>query len=158
MRFISYAVLYISSFLYLSQAPSLHSAEMHSVRIFLYSLIFLLGVFGNLLIILVLVMNKRMRTVTNSFLLSLAVSDLTMAIFCMPFTLIPNLLEDFIFGAAMCKIVTYFMGEFSTLFAPSHRRTDILGDQMIHIIKTEPQTLLCQKTPRTRPILNYIIN
>ncbi|XP_023683556.2 cholecystokinin receptor-like [Paramormyrops kingsleyae] len=84
--------------------------EMDSVRILLYTLIFLLGVFGNLLIIMVLIMNKHMRTVTNSFLLSLAVSDLMMAIFCMPFTLIPNLLEDFIFGAAMCKIVAYLMG------------------------------------------------
>nr|XP_023667240.1 cholecystokinin receptor-like isoform X1 [Paramormyrops kingsleyae] len=92
------------------KTPLPRNKEMHSVRIFLYSLIFLLGVFGNLLIIMVLLVNKRMRTVTNSFLLSLAVSDLTMAIFCMPFTLIPNLLEDFIFGAAMCKIVTYFMG------------------------------------------------
>ncbi|XP_061897222.1 cholecystokinin receptor-like isoform X1 [Entelurus aequoreus] len=84
--------------------------EMESVRILLYTLIFIISVFGNLLIITVLVVNKRMRTVTNSFLLSLALSDLMMAIFCMPFTLIPNILEDFIFGAAMCKIVTYFMG------------------------------------------------
>uniref|UniRef100_A0A8C7DBG6 Gastrin/cholecystokinin type B receptor n=1 Tax=Oncorhynchus kisutch TaxID=8019 RepID=A0A8C7DBG6_ONCKI len=84
--------------------------KMDSVRILLYSLIFLLSVFGNLLIIVVLTVNKRMRTVTNSFLLSLAVSDLMMAVFCMPFTLIPNMLEDFIFGAAMCKTVTYFMG------------------------------------------------
>lgn len=86
-------------------------SEMDSFRILLYTLIFLLSVFGNLLIIIVLVMNKRMRTVTNSFLLSLAVSDLMMAIFCMPFTLIPNILEDFIFGAAMCKIISYFMGK-----------------------------------------------
>uniref|UniRef100_A0A3B4WKD0 Gastrin/cholecystokinin type B receptor n=1 Tax=Seriola lalandi dorsalis TaxID=1841481 RepID=A0A3B4WKD0_SERLL len=83
---------------------------MDSLRILLYSLIFLISVFGNLLIIVVLMLNKRMRTVTNSFLLSLAVSDLMMAIFCMPFTLIPNILEDFIFGASMCKTVTYFMG------------------------------------------------
>lgn len=80
------------------------------MRILLYTLIFLLSVLGNLLIIAVLTLNKRMRTVTNSFLLSLAVSDLMLAVFCMPFTLIPNLLQDFIFGAAMCKIVTYFMG------------------------------------------------
>lgn len=84
---------------------------MESVRILLYSLIFLVSVFGNLLIIVVLMVNKRMRTVTNSFLLSLAVSDLMMAIFCMPFTLIPTLLKDFIFGAAMCKIVSYLMGK-----------------------------------------------
>ncbi|XP_032412799.1 cholecystokinin receptor-like [Xiphophorus hellerii] len=90
--------------------PATRAREMDSFRILLYSLIFLLSVFGNLLIIVVLMLNKRMRTVTNSFLLSLAVSDLMMAIFCMPFTLIPNILEDFIFGATMCKIVTYLMG------------------------------------------------
>uniref|UniRef100_A0A1A7X8A8 Gastrin/cholecystokinin type B receptor n=1 Tax=Iconisemion striatum TaxID=60296 RepID=A0A1A7X8A8_9TELE len=82
----------------------------HTLRIMLYSLIFFLSVFGNLLIIVVLTVNKRMRTVTNTFLLSLAVSDLMMAIFCMPFTLIPNILKDFIFGASMCKIVSYLMG------------------------------------------------
>lgn len=84
--------------------------EMDSLRILLYCLIFLLSVFGNLLIIVVLMVNKRMRTVTNSFLLSLAISDLMMAVVCMPFTLIPNLMGDFIFGAAMCKIVAYLMG------------------------------------------------
>ncbi|XP_056287735.1 LOW QUALITY PROTEIN: cholecystokinin receptor-like [Pseudoliparis swirei] len=92
------------------RGPGRRVKEMDSFRILLYCLIFLLSVFGNLLIVVVLVMNKRMRTVTNCFLLSLAVSDLMMAIFCMPFTLIPNILEDFIFGAAMCKAISYFMG------------------------------------------------
>ncbi|KAM9347322.1 cholecystokinin receptor [Symphorus nematophorus] len=82
----------------------------HTLRILLYTLIFFLSVIGNLLIIVVLTVNKRMRTVTNSFLLSLAFSDLMMAVFCMPFTLIPSILKDFIFGAAMCKIVSYLMG------------------------------------------------
>uniref|UniRef100_A0A4W5QZ84 Gastrin/cholecystokinin type B receptor n=1 Tax=Hucho hucho TaxID=62062 RepID=A0A4W5QZ84_9TELE len=68
--------------------------EVDSLRILLYSVIFLLSVLGNLLIIVVLAVNN----------------DLMMAIFCMPFTLIPNLLEDFIFGPAMCKIVAYLMG------------------------------------------------
>ncbi|XP_030642829.1 cholecystokinin receptor [Chanos chanos] len=91
-------------------AQPARAKEIDFLRILLYSLIFLLSVFGNLLIIVVLAVNKRMRTVTNSFLLSLAVSDLMMAVFCMPFTLIPNLQEDFTFGAAMCKIVAYLMG------------------------------------------------
>uniref|UniRef100_A0A3Q3E7N3 Gastrin/cholecystokinin type B receptor n=1 Tax=Labrus bergylta TaxID=56723 RepID=A0A3Q3E7N3_9LABR len=38
------------------------------------------------------------------------IHDLMMAVFCMPFTLIPSILKDFIFGATMCKIVSYFMG------------------------------------------------
>ncbi|XP_056156553.1 cholecystokinin receptor type A [Lampris incognitus] len=81
-----------------------------SVRIFLYSLIFLLSLLGNSLIIVVLVRNRRMRTVTNLFLLSLAVSDLMVSLVCIPFTLIPNLMRDFIFGTCMCKLVMYFMG------------------------------------------------
>uniref|UniRef100_A0A8C5S8A3 Gastrin/cholecystokinin type B receptor n=1 Tax=Laticauda laticaudata TaxID=8630 RepID=A0A8C5S8A3_LATLA len=81
-----------------------------TVRIFLYSLIFLLSVAGNTLVITVLIRNKRIRTVTNLFLLSLAISDLMLCFFCMPFTLIPNLLQDFIFGSPLCKITSYFMG------------------------------------------------
>lgn len=82
-----------------------------TVRIVLHSLIFLLSVLGNGLIIAVLVRNRRMRTVTNLFLLSLSVSDLMVSLVCIPFTLIPNLMRDFVFGTGMCKLVMYFMGE-----------------------------------------------
>ncbi|KAJ0055508.1 hypothetical protein NL108_003913, partial [Boleophthalmus pectinirostris] len=82
-----------------------------TVRIVLYSLIFLLSVVGNSMIIAVLVRNRRMRTVTNLFLLSLAVSDLMVSLVCIPFTLIPNLMRDFIFGTGICKLVMYFMGQ-----------------------------------------------
>ncbi|XP_041130329.1 cholecystokinin receptor type A [Polyodon spathula] len=91
--------------------PALPPKDMNqTVRIFLYCLIFLLSVLGNALIIAVLVRNKQMRTMTNLFLLSLAVSDLMLCLFCVPFTLIPNLMKDFIFGSGVCKIATYFMG------------------------------------------------
>ncbi|XP_074517990.1 cholecystokinin receptor type A [Halichoeres trimaculatus] len=81
-----------------------------TVRIVLYSFIFLLSVLGNSLIIAVLVRNRRMRTVTNLFLLSLSVSDLMVALVCIPFTLIPNLMKNFIFGTVICKLVMYLMG------------------------------------------------
>ena len=87
-------------------------SDLHQIiRILLYCLIFLLSILGNILVITVLIRNKQMRTVTNTFLLSLAVSDLMLCLFCMPFTLIPNLLKDFIFGSAVCKTATYFMGK-----------------------------------------------
>jgi cholecystokinin-like receptor len=77
----------------------------------LYSVIFLLAVIGNSLVILTLVQSKRMRTITNLFLLNLAISDLFLGVFCMPFTLVGMLLRDFIFGELMCKLLPYLQGE-----------------------------------------------
>lgn len=78
----------------------------------LYSVIFLLAVIGNSLVILTLVQNKRMRTITNLFLLNLAASDLFLGVFCMPFTLVGMLLRDFIFGEFMCKMLPYLQGSY----------------------------------------------
>ncbi|XP_022243868.1 cholecystokinin receptor-like [Limulus polyphemus] len=48
-----------------------------------------------------------MRTVTNTFLLNLAISDLLLGVFCMPFTLVGSLLRNFIFGDLMCRLIPY---------------------------------------------------
>ncbi|XP_036363188.1 cholecystokinin receptor type A-like isoform X1 [Octopus sinensis] len=77
------------------------------LRITFHALIFILAVTGNSLVITVLAKNKRMRTVTNVFLLNLAISDLLLAVFCIPFTLIPVILRNFIFGPVMCVLVRY---------------------------------------------------
>jgi len=79
-------------------------------RVLLYAIIFVLAVAGNALVIATLAHDRRMRTVTNLFLLNLAVSDLLLAVLCMPFTLIPTLLKNFIFGKAMCILIRYMQG------------------------------------------------
>ncbi|KAH3839364.1 cholecystokinin receptor type A-like [Dreissena polymorpha] len=76
----------------------------------LYALIFIFAVAGNMLMIIILIQNKMMRTVTNVFLLNLAVSDLLLAIFCMPFTIIPIMLRNFVFGEVMCISIRYLQG------------------------------------------------
>ena len=79
-----------------------------------YSLIFILSVVGNLLVIITLIQNKRMRTVTNVFLLNLSISDLLLAVFCMPFTIVPIMLKNFIFGATMCILIRYMQSKYLT--------------------------------------------
>ncbi|KXJ84287.1 hypothetical protein RP20_CCG013608 [Aedes albopictus] len=84
------------------------STFQNNLIIPLYAVIFLLSVVGNLLVILTLAQNKRMRTVTNVYLLNLAISDLLLGVFCMPFTLVGQVLRKFIFGSIMCKLIPYF--------------------------------------------------
>ncbi|GFO10642.1 cholecystokinin receptor type a [Plakobranchus ocellatus] len=101
-----------------SDSTAMPEAETYNVprlsaeiQVALYSIIFSTALVGNLLIIITLIQNKRMRTVTNVFLLNLAVSDLLLALVCMPFTLVPVLLMDFIFGAFMCVFIRYLQGK-----------------------------------------------
>ncbi|XP_022258236.1 cholecystokinin receptor type A-like [Limulus polyphemus] len=87
---------------------SLVGIEEKVCLILLYSIILLLAIVGNMLVIITLAVNKRMRTVTNVFLMNLAISDLLLGVFCMPFTLAGALLREFVFGEAMCRMIPYF--------------------------------------------------
>lgn len=69
-----------------------HSSPVALMFILAYTFIFLMCVIGNVLVCFVVVKNRQMRTVTNMFLLNLAISDLLVGIFCMPTTLVDNLI------------------------------------------------------------------
>ncbi|XP_078576723.1 neuropeptide FF receptor 1-like [Branchiostoma floridae x Branchiostoma japonicum] len=72
--------------------------------VFSYTLIFLFCIIGNTLVCLVVVKSPRMQNVTNYFILNLAVADLLVAVFCMPFTLVDNIVYGWPFGDVMCKL------------------------------------------------------
>ncbi|KAM8939709.1 pyroglutamylated RF-amide peptide receptor [Pelodytes ibericus] len=70
-------------------------------------LIFLLALFGNSLVLYVVTRSKAMRTVTNIFICSLALSDLLIAFFCIPFTMLQNISSNWLGGAFACKMVPF---------------------------------------------------
>ncbi|NXC47503.1 NPFF2 protein, partial [Penelope pileata] len=75
-----------------------------AVFIVSYLLIFLLCMVGNGVVCYIVLRSKRMRTVTNLFILNLAVSDLLVGIFCMPTTLLDNIIAGWPFGRMVCKM------------------------------------------------------
>ncbi|XP_043922042.1 C-C chemokine receptor type 4-like [Protopterus annectens] len=72
-----------------------------------YYLIFILSLFGNGLILLVLLKYEHLKTVTNIFILNLVLSDLLFTT-SLPFWAV----TEWIFGSALCRIMTgiYFTG------------------------------------------------
>lgn len=68
-----------------------HSFEWTSILIAAYIFIFVTGVIGNIMVILVVSLRPKMRSVTNIFILNLAVADLLVILFCIPATLLSNL-------------------------------------------------------------------
>ncbi|XP_039211064.1 neuropeptide FF receptor 2 isoform X2 [Crotalus tigris] len=82
----------------------LHHPLVASVYIISYLLIFLLCMIGNGIVCFTILQSKHMHTVTNLFILNLAVSDLLVGIFCMPTTLLDNLITGWPFGSVACKM------------------------------------------------------
>ncbi|XP_064272250.1 neuropeptide FF receptor 2 [Passer domesticus] len=82
----------------------LHQPWVAAVFITSYLLIFLLCLVGNGGVCFIVLWSKHMRTVTNLFILNLAVSDLLVGLFCMPTTLLDNIIAGWPFGSLVCKM------------------------------------------------------
>ncbi|NXI15341.1 NPFF2 protein, partial [Irena cyanogastra] len=82
----------------------LHQPSVAAVFITSYTLIFLLCMVGNGGVCFIVLWSKHMRTVTNLFILNLAVSDLLVGLFCMPTTLLDNIIAGWPFGSLVCKM------------------------------------------------------
>lgn len=52
----------------------------------LFGIIFIVGLIGNLLVVIVVAFNPNMRSTTNYLIINLAISDLMFVIMCIPFT------------------------------------------------------------------------
>ena len=70
----------------------LHQPQVAAIFIISYFLIFFLCMMGNTVVCFIVMRNKHMHTVTNLFILNLAISDLLVGIFCMPITLLDNII------------------------------------------------------------------
>ena len=90
---------------------------MTYVCVVCYLLICVLGLIGNGLVIYVVLMYAKMKTVTNMYILNLALSDFFFLII-LPFLATTTIVEHWPFGFAMCKIyyVVYSINLFGGVF------------------------------------------
>jgi 5-hydroxytryptamine receptor 1 len=68
------------------------------------TLVILVVLVGNILVILSVFKHKPLRIAQNFFLVSLAVADLTVAVFVLPFSVMYQILGRWKFGVHLCKI------------------------------------------------------
>ncbi|XP_028848068.1 G-protein coupled receptor 135 [Denticeps clupeoides] len=82
--------------------------------------IFLLSSVGNVVVVLVILKHRQLRTVTNAFILSLSLSDFLTAVLCLPFSFFMLFSQDgkWMFGDQFCIANGFFntcFGIISTL-------------------------------------------
>ena len=79
----------------------------------LFGIIIILGVFGNAMVIFVLVCNKSMRNTVNLSLLNLAISDITFDLICVPFVAYHYAADTWALGDVACKLYHFSLYVFA---------------------------------------------
>ena len=81
-----------------------------SNKIFFYVVIILVALLGNGLVVATVLVNLRMRTTTNFYIVNLAVSDLMVTLSCTWVHLVDDLTEGWVLGAFFCKFNSFVQG------------------------------------------------
>ncbi|XP_056097780.1 pyroglutamylated RF-amide peptide receptor [Rhinichthys klamathensis goyatoka] len=93
----------IQPLVYIPELP----AGAKTTFVVVYVVIFVLALVGNSLVVYIVARKRAMRTATNIFICSLAVSDLLITFFCVPFTLLQNISSEWLGGVLVCKTVPF---------------------------------------------------
>ncbi|XP_054707241.1 LOW QUALITY PROTEIN: tachykinin-like peptides receptor 99D [Uloborus diversus] len=72
-----------------------------------YGMISLTAIVGNFCVLLIVAISRRMRTVTNYFIANLAVADIVIGLFCIPFQFQAALLQRWVLPPFMCAFCPF---------------------------------------------------
>ncbi|XP_065294380.1 neuropeptide SIFamide receptor-like [Dermacentor albipictus] len=87
-----------------------YSPSIVAIFCLAYTVVFIIGLLGNSFVVAVVARSPRMRTVTNYFIVNLAMADILVVVFCIPATLVGNIFVPWMLGWFMCKTVSYLQG------------------------------------------------
>ncbi|KAG7236006.1 hypothetical protein INR49_001404 [Caranx melampygus] len=97
-----------------------------------YSLIILVSITGNVTVIWIILAHRRMRTVTNYFIVNLAFSDVSMATFNTLFNFVYAVHNDWYFGLGYCRFQNFF--PITAMFSSIYSMAAIAVDRYMAII------------------------
>ncbi|KAL4240924.1 Substance-K receptor [Mactra antiquata] len=78
-----------------------------AIFFFAFAAILIVAAGGNLIVVWIVLAHKRMRTVTNYFLVNLAIADFLISVLNMPFTIIYLIYQNWWFGTFFCKCALF---------------------------------------------------
>lgn len=78
------------------------------ILMFFYFIVFIVGFFGNIFVIVIVFYYKYMWILINVFLVNLVISDLLVVFFCILIMLGMYVYKDYVYGIGMCKLMLFF--------------------------------------------------
>ena len=100
--------------------------------VIIFLAVIILGFFGNFLVVWTVLINKHMRTSNNLFILNLAISDLTLCVFSIPFNVYKTLRHTWEFGEFLCKFAPFFQA--TNVFVSTMSITAFALDRYVNFV------------------------
>lgn len=72
-----------------------------------YSITMVLGLVGNIGLISIITRRREKVNVTSIFICNLSFSDILVCVFCLPFTVIYTVMDHWVFGSLLCRLVPF---------------------------------------------------
>ncbi|XP_019635239.1 PREDICTED: neuropeptide Y receptor type 5-like [Branchiostoma belcheri] len=124
------------------------SVASQSALIIFYGAATFLSLVGNSMVVLVLTRDALKRTDLNVYLINLAFADITMAVFCMPFSFTEVMLQGWIWGEVMCPLMRFsqqtsvLVSIFTLVTIGVDRYYGVVHPLMIRVTKTRARLIV----------------
>lgn len=138
---------------YYISCPSIQMPVGNVIVMIMYALVFIIGLFGNTLVIYAVLRFSKMQTVTNIYILNLAIADQCYLI-GIPFLIITMHLGEWTFGEAMCKI--YMVSTSITQFTSSIFLIIMSADRYIAVCHSMSMASTRYRSPFVAKIVSAI--
>ena len=133
----------LNSLSILSHALATRGIYLAWIETVLFGIINIAAFLGNLSVCYAVFRNQRLRTLSNLFVVALAVSDILMSTCCMPFSVVTLIRGHWIFGEDFCRF--HGFGVFTFGMASLHTMGIIAVSRYFCIVKPEKYIGLFRK-------------
>lgn len=135
-----------------SQVPQMPVNALTVVSAVIYIIVFIVGFLGNTLVIYVVVRYTKMKTVTNLYILNLALAD-ELYILGIPFLCTQNVLSYWPYGEFLCKM--YMTADTMSQFSSTFCLTVMSIDRCLAVV--HPMRSTKWRKPQVAKIINAMM-
>ena len=113
----------------------------------IFAVIIITGLIGNLMVIYVILSRKKLQTVTNLLLMSLAISDVSFLLICGGFSVVHYVLSEWPLGDVLCRIIQYLL--YVTCYVTVYTLIMVSGVRFLLVVYRDAAKKYCSKRNAT---------
>ncbi|CAB3367106.1 Hypothetical predicted protein [Cloeon dipterum] len=133
----NFSIAEVCSILKAQQQDNSHMSPVaESIFMVVYAVLIMTGLATNVAVIFAIARRSKIQTPRNLYIINLTVSDISLCLVCMPFTLVNLISKQWTMGETLCKLVPTLQG--ANIMVSTTTISTIAIDRYINIVRHTP--------------------